>query len=54
MQQIVPRLYLFDEIGDMVHAYLWEWEGGVTLIDTGLPSASETISRAFSRRACSP
>ena len=47
MQQIVPQLYVFDEIGDMVHAYLWEWEGGVTLIDTGVPSAGDTIIKAL-------
>lgn len=47
MQQIVPQLFVFDEIGDMVHAYLWEWEGGVTLIDTGVPAAADTMIKAL-------
>lgn len=47
MKQIVPNLYVFDEIGEMVHAYLWEWSEGVTLIDTGVPSSAEPIQRAL-------
>lgn len=47
MKQIVPSLYVFDEIGETVHAYLWEWEGGATLIDTGMPSAAAPIERAL-------
>ncbi len=47
MQQIVPNLYVFDEIGEMVHAYLWEWEGGATLIDTGVPSSADKITTAL-------
>ncbi len=47
MKQIVPNLYVFDEIGEHVHCYLWEWSGGVTLIDAGLPSSGETIAKAL-------
>ncbi len=47
MQQIVPGLYVFDEIGDMVHAYLWEWADGVTLIDTGMPNAGDIIIKTL-------
>lgn len=37
MNQIISGLWEIDEIGDAVHCYLWEWSGGLTLIDTGMP-----------------
>jgi glyoxylase-like metal-dependent hydrolase (beta-lactamase superfamily II) len=51
MQQIVPGLWVFDEIGNMVHCYLWEWAGGVTLIDTGMPKDARTILDALVRNS---
>lgn len=47
MKQIVPGLYSLDEIGDMVHCFLWEWEQGVTLIDTGMPNSAKVIMQAL-------
>ncbi|MDI9546740.1 MAG: MBL fold metallo-hydrolase [Chloroflexota bacterium] len=47
MKQIIPGLWDIDEIGDAVHCYLWEWDGGVTLIDTGMPSHARTILDAL-------
>lgn len=47
MQQIIPGFYRIDEIGDAVHAYLWEWTEGVTLIDTGFPKDTRTILDAL-------
>ena len=38
MKQIVPGLWEIDEIGDFVHCYVWEWQQGLTLIDTGQPT----------------
>lgn len=49
MKQIIPGLYVFDEIGDAVHAYLWEWDGGVTLIDVGMPRSGATIAETLVR-----
>lgn len=43
MKQIIPGLWDIDEIGAAVHCYLWEWSGGVTLIDTGMPKDARTI-----------
>ncbi len=43
MKQIIPGLWEFDEIGEAVHAYLWEWPGGLTLIDTGHPQDAPKI-----------
>lgn len=39
MQELIPDLFDFDELGQAVHVYLWRWDGGLTLIDTGLPGA---------------
>lgn len=47
MREIVPGLRLIDEIGDGVHCYLWEWQGGLTLIDTGHPRDATTILAAL-------
>lgn len=43
MNQIIPGFWSIDEIGDAVHCYLWEWSGGYTLIDTGMPKDARTI-----------
>lgn len=50
MKQIVPNLYLIDDIGDSVHCYAWEWAEGVTLIDAGMPSDAKTILDALARQ----
>jgi len=50
MKQILPGLWEIDEIGDRVHCYLWEWSGGLTLIDTGHPSDAATILQALRKR----
>lgn len=50
MKQVIPGLYEIDEIGDDVHAYLWEWRQGFTLIDTGLPSSAGKILDALVAR----
>ena len=47
MKQIVPDLWEIDEIGDMVHCYLWVWREGITLIDTGMPNNIHTILDAL-------
>ncbi|MFN2201267.1 MAG: MBL fold metallo-hydrolase [Caldilineaceae bacterium] len=47
MIQIIPGLWDIDEIGSAVHAYLWEWEGGVTLIDCGMPAHADKILDAL-------
>lgn len=47
MKQIAPNLYQLDEIGELVHCYLWEWEQGATLIDTGMPNAAKVIPQAL-------
>ena len=38
MREIVPSLWLIDEIGENVHCYLWQWQGGITLLDAGHPT----------------
>jgi glyoxylase-like metal-dependent hydrolase (beta-lactamase superfamily II) len=50
MKQIIPGLWEFDEIGEAVHAYLWEWDGGLTLIDTGHPQDAPKIIEALRKR----
>ncbi len=47
MQQIVPNLYALDEIGDMVHCYVWKWAQGITLIDAGMPGDGPKILAAL-------
>jgi glyoxylase-like metal-dependent hydrolase (beta-lactamase superfamily II) len=49
MKQVTPRLWDIDEIGHGVHAYLWEWEQGYTLIDTGFAKDARTIIDALVR-----
>jgi glyoxylase-like metal-dependent hydrolase (beta-lactamase superfamily II) len=50
MKQVIPGLWEIDEIGDSVHAYLWEWREGFTLIDTGFPSSVRVILDALVAR----
>ena len=50
MREIFSGLWVIDEIGDTVHCYLWEWQGGITLIDTGHPRDAETILQALRQR----
>jgi glyoxylase-like metal-dependent hydrolase (beta-lactamase superfamily II) len=47
MKAIIPGLWDVDEIGDMVHCYIWEWQGGLTLIDTGMPNHLHTLLDAI-------
>lgn len=47
MKQVVPGLFDLDEIGEIVHCYLWRWSGGVTLFDCGTPSHADRIQRAL-------
>jgi len=47
MNQIIPGLWEIDEIGDMVHCYVWEGPNGLTLIDTGMPSQIHTVMDAL-------
>lgn len=46
MREIVPDLWDVDEIGPAVHVYLWRWEKGVTIIDTGMPGSADKILAA--------
>lgn len=50
MNQIISGLWEIDEIGDRVHCYLWEWSGGLTLIDTGFPTDVHTILDALTAK----
>jgi glyoxylase-like metal-dependent hydrolase (beta-lactamase superfamily II) len=50
MKQIIPGLWEIDEIGEMVHCYLWEWAGGLTLIDTGMPTNAHAILDALTAK----
>ena len=47
MKAIIPGLWEVDEIGDAVHCYVWEWQGGLTLIDTGMPNHVHTVIDAI-------
>ena len=47
MKAIIPGLWEVDEIGDAVHCYIWEWQGGLTLIDTGMPNHVHTVIDAI-------
>jgi glyoxylase-like metal-dependent hydrolase (beta-lactamase superfamily II) len=47
MKQIISGLWEIEEIGDLVHCYLWEWPGGLTLIDTGYPTDAPKILAAL-------
>jgi len=50
MNQIAPGLWAIDEIGGVVNCYLWEWDGGLTLIDTGMPTSAHTILDALTAK----
>ncbi len=47
MKEIIPGLWQFDEIGSYVNCYLWQWRGGVTLIDTGFQKDGRIIIDAL-------
>src|SRR5688500_10140813 len=47
MKQVIPGLWEIDEIGQGVHCYLWEWNQGYTLIDSGLPNDAPMILDAL-------
>lgn len=49
MKQIVPGLWVIDEIGGGVNCFLWEWSDGLTLIDTGMAKDAKTILDALVR-----
>lgn len=49
MKQVIQGLWEIDEIGDAVHCYLWEWNQGYTLIDTGFPKDARPIMDALVR-----
>jgi hypothetical protein len=50
MNQIIPGLWAIDEIGGIVSCYLWEWSGGLTLIDTGMPASAHTLLDALTAK----
>ncbi|MBE2239411.1 MAG: MBL fold metallo-hydrolase [Caldilineaceae bacterium] len=50
MKQILPGLWEIDEIGDVVHCYLWEWSGGLTLIDVGMPTHVHALLDALTAK----
>lgn len=54
MKEIVRGLWDIDEIGNTVHCYAWQWEKGVTLIDTGMPGNADRILGALAQLDCSP
>ncbi len=43
MKLVTDKLWEIDEIGSAVHCYLWEWQGGYTLIDIGFPRDARTV-----------
>lgn len=47
MKQIVQGLWEIDEIGDGPRSYIWEWEAGLTLIDTSYAKDADTIVRSL-------
>jgi glyoxylase-like metal-dependent hydrolase (beta-lactamase superfamily II) len=54
MREILPGLWDLDEIGSMVHAYLWQWEQGISIIDTGTPGNGGKILAAVKKLGYSP
>ncbi len=46
MRQITDNVWQFDELG-YVNAYLWRWDDGLALIDTGMPWHARKILRAI-------
>ncbi len=47
MKEIAENVWLIDDIGGSVNAYLWRWNGHLALIDTGLPWHGKKILRAI-------
>ena len=54
MREIINGLWQIDEIGDDVHCFLWKWDEGVTLIDTGYPGKAEVILAALRQQGYAP
>ena len=54
MKEIVPGLWDVDEIGPAVHVYLWRWQAGVTVIDTGVPGSADKILAAVGKLGLQP
>ena len=54
MQEVVPGLWLFDEISGIVNAYLWQRTDGYTLIDTGMPNHARRILAALAAANLAP
>ncbi|MBX3000514.1 MAG: MBL fold metallo-hydrolase [Caldilineaceae bacterium] len=54
MREILPGLWDIDEIGSMVHCYLWQWQEGITLIDMGMPGNAEKILAAATQLGYEP
>ena len=55
MQEILSGLWDIDEIGSMVHAYLWQWgKTDLTLIDCGMPGDEVKILAALRAHGFDP
>ncbi len=55
MQEILPGLWDIDEIGNMVHVYLWQWgPTNLTLIDCGMPGDEVKILAALRANGFDP
>ncbi len=54
MREIINGLWQIDEIGDDVHCFLWQWDEGVTLIDTGYAGKAEVILGALRQQGYAP
>ena len=46
MNEILPGFWQISEANNFVNYYLWEWDGGVTLIDAGMPGDASKIMEA--------
>ncbi|MEZ4867114.1 MAG: MBL fold metallo-hydrolase [Caldilineaceae bacterium] len=54
MREVLPGLWLIDEIGEQVHCYLWKWREGVTLIDAGHPRDATVILEVLRKHGYAP
>ncbi len=54
MKEIVPGLWDVDEVGPMVHVYLWEWDDGVSIIDMSVPGNEAKILDGLRRIGYQP
>lgn len=54
MKEITDGVWQIDEIGNTVNAYLWRWDNGLVLIDTGMPWHGKTILEAIDRAGFRP